>query len=211
MVVRYGAAARLLHCGGEPAPSCGRSANPRLVSPPAPQACGFPGAGTKGRALSCSAASAALRSAFAAPGTYGFQRPTLLATPCFPSQLREPARLACGPAFVSLRLLRNRYAFPCLSPGRPRPSRLLPASRLRRLALAPRSPAASLGLRLARRRSPRAFFLSFPQNREPAPHMSFPRKRESIGSVLTPFVLPAKSGNAPYLSFPRKRESRKIM
>ena len=130
----------------------GRACFPSLLHKPSASA--NPG---EGRALSCFAASAALRSAFAAPGTYGFQRPTLLATPCFPSQLREPARLACGPAFVSLRLLRNRYAFPCLSPGRPRPSRLFAgeppaASRLgaaepcRLARTSPRSASVSAGI-----------------------------------------------------------------
>ena len=40
------------------------------------------------------------------------------AAPCLVPRLREPARLACGPAFVSLRMLRSRFASPCLSPGR---------------------------------------------------------------------------------------------
>ena len=86
----------------------GRACFPSLLHKPSASA--NPG---EGRALSCFAASAALRSAFAAPGTYGFQRPTLLATPCFPSRLREPARRAAGPALVSLRMLRSRFASPC--------------------------------------------------------------------------------------------------
>ncbi len=96
-------------------------------------------------------------------------------------------------------------------------------------ALPPRSDS-----RLARRRSPRAFFCYSRKIVNPPSHMSFPRKRESRGSVLTPFILPAKSMNpappvipvpacagtgsggnpgAPYcshLSFPRKRESRRF-
>ncbi len=199
MVVRYGAAARLLHCGGEPAPSCGRSANPRLVSPPAPQAFGFrvPAPGPRlvlfrgfGSPAVCLRGSGNLRLPkayafghalfpFAAPGA---GTPGLRPGVCLPSLAAEPLRvslLVAGPATAVPALCRRAACG--VSPWR-------------RGALPPRS-----DFRLARRRSPRAFFLSFL------------RKRESIGSVLTPFVLPAKSGNAPYLSFPRMRESGKIM
>ncbi len=100
-------------------------------------------------ALSCSAAPAALRSASARRGarlppkpefTSGSRSPrTLLgnlrlpranaiATPCFPALAAEPFGLLA-----------------CRRAGQGRPGSL-PASRLRRLALAPRSPAASLGL-----------------------------------------------------------------
>jgi len=54
---------------------------------------------------------------------------------CLPSQAAEPFALRKLSAWS-----------PCLSPGRRCRPGSLPASRLRRLALAPRSPAASLGL-----------------------------------------------------------------
>jgi len=130
----------------------------------------LPGAFAEGHALSCSAASQA-------------GRPSLRSGLCLASQLREPARFAYGFALVSLRMLRNRYAFPCLPPGRPRPSRLF----------AGEQPAASrLGAaepyRFARTFATPGGGLrghSFCYSRKivnPAPHMSFPRKRESRGS-----------------------------
>ncbi len=102
--------------------------------------------------------------------------------------------LVAEPFCVSLFCRRDGAAVPALCRRA-----VCAVSPWRRGARPPRS-----DFRLARRRAPRPLFLSFPQNREPAPHMSFPRKRESRGSVLTPFILPAKSMNPAPLVIPAK-------
>ncbi len=97
---------------------------------------------------------------YTAPQACGFPVPPPSPAPCLAPHSGKPARfpdkgqtgsacfayVASGATCVgSLRLLRNRCAFPCLSPGRRCRPGSLPASHLLRLALAPRSPAASLG------------------------------------------------------------------
>ncbi len=61
---------------------------------------------------------------FAAPGTCGFQRPALLATPCFPSLLRKPFRRRFASPPVLLRLLRShlRCLLAALGALPPRPA-----------------------------------------------------------------------------------------
>ncbi len=120
-----------------PAPYLRRGAGaPCLASPSA--SLRLPSGRCQARALSPSGTPAARRSAFVAPQA---GRPSLRSGLGLASQLRKPFRLRFALPLVLLRLLRSHLWCLLAALG----------------ALPPRS-----DFRLARRRSPRAFFLSFP-------------------------------------------------
>ncbi len=166
-------AAGLLACSASPGGLASRLGKPALpganalaalVFPPPPrQPCGLPRAS---RALAVSLRSSGSLHAWPAARRWSpFATPQALPAPLrfavgLASQASEPFGFLGGSGSHLRRLPSRASEPPAVSPRDPR------------------SPAASPGLCLARRRSPREFFLSFP------------RKRESRGSGLPFFVIP---------------------